>query len=60
MPRDEIGTEYHQEINLDRLFDDVSVYNEWFIVTEQMPRIGLLVVKTAIVRQGVAHLFIIY
>ncbi|OYK86027.1 thiamine pyrophosphate-binding protein [Coxiella burnetii] len=39
VPRDEIGTDYHQEVNLDRLFDDVSVYNESLIVPEQMPRL---------------------
>ncbi len=58
VPRDEIGTDYHQEVNLDRLFDDVSVYNESLIVPEQMPRLGLLAVQTAIARQGVAHLSI--
>lgn len=56
VPRDEICTDYHQEVNLDRLFDDVSVYNESLIVPEQMPRLGLLAVQTAIARQGVAHL----
>ncbi|MBT8506517.1 hypothetical protein B1F79_02735 [Coxiella-like endosymbiont of Rhipicephalus sanguineus] len=30
-PRDEIGRDYHEEINLDQLFDDISVYNETVI-----------------------------
>ena len=58
VPREEIGTDYHQEVNLDRLFDDVSVYNETVIVPEQMPRLGLLAAQTALARNGVSHLSI--
>ncbi|WP_048875080.1 thiamine pyrophosphate-binding protein [Candidatus Coxiella mudrowiae] len=55
-PRDEIGRDYHEEINLDQLFDDISVYNETVIPPEQMPRLGLLAAQTALACQGVAHL----
>ncbi len=58
VPRAEIGTDYHQEVNLDRLFDDVCVYNETVIVPEQMPRLGLLAVQTALAQNGIAHLSI--
>lgn len=58
VPREEIGTDYHQEVNLDRLFDDVSVYNETLLIPEQMPRLGLLAAQTALARSGVAHLSI--
>ena len=58
IPRVEMGTDYHQEVNLDRLFDDVCVYNQTVIVSEQMPRLGLLAVQTALAKNGVAHLSI--
>ena len=58
VPREEIGSMYHQEVNLDRLFDDVSVYNETMMVPEQMPRIGLIAVQKALAERGVAHLSI--
>jgi pyruvate dehydrogenase (quinone) len=56
IPRPEIGTGYHQEVNLDRLFDDVCEYNQTVNLPEQMPRLGLLAVQTALARKGVAHL----
>jgi pyruvate dehydrogenase (quinone) len=58
IPRPEIGTDYHQEVNLDRLFDDVCVYNQTVIIPEQMPRLGILAAQTALARSGVAHLSI--
>jgi len=56
IPRVEMGTDYHQEVNLDRLFDDVSVYNQTVIIPEQMPRLGLLAAQTALAKKGIAHL----
>jgi len=58
VPRAEIGTDYHQEVNLDRLFDDVCVYNQTVIIPQQMPRLGLLAAQTALARNSVAHLSI--
>lgn len=58
IPRTELGSDYHQEVNLDRLFDDVSVYNQTVVIPEQMPRLGLLAAQTALARHGVAHISI--
>lgn len=58
IPRVELGTDYHQEVGLDRLFDDVSVYNQTVVVPEQMPRLGLLAAQTALIKKGVSHLSI--
>ena len=58
IPRSEIGSNYHQEVNLDRLFDDVCVYNQTVMIPEQMPRLGVLAAQAALSQSGVAHLSI--
>ncbi len=58
VPRAEIGTDYHQEVNLDRLFDDVCVYNQTVYSIEQMPRLALLAAQKALACKGIAHLCI--
>ncbi len=58
VPRDEIGSDYHQEVNLDRLFDDVSVYNQTVYSLGQLPRLISLATQTALAESGIAHLSI--
>jgi len=58
IPRSEMGSDYHQEVNLDRLFDDVCVYNRTVMDASQMPRLGVLAAQTAMANSGVAHLSI--
>lgn len=58
VPRSEIGSDYHQEVNLDRLFDDVCVYNQTVMTASQMPRLGVLAAQAAMTNSGVAHLSI--
>lgn len=58
IPRVELGTDYHQEVNLDSLFADVCVYNQTVVIPEQMPRLGLLAAQTALMQRGVSHLSI--
>jgi len=58
VPRSEIGSDYHQEVNLDRLFDDVCVYNQTVMSSCQMPRMGVLAAQSALAHSGVAHLSI--
>ena len=58
VPRSEIGSNYHQEVNLDRLFDDVCVYNQTVMSACQMPRLGVLAAQSAMANSGVAHLSI--
>jgi pyruvate dehydrogenase (quinone) len=45
-------------VNLDRLFDDVCVYNRTVMDASQMPRLGVLAAQTAMAKSGVAHLSI--
>ena len=58
VPRSEIGSDYHQEVNLDRLFDDVCVYNQTVMSACQMPRLGVLAAQSAMANSGVAHISI--
>lgn len=58
VPRSEIGSNYHQEVNLDRLFDDVCVYNQTVMTASQMPRLGVLAAQSAMANSGIAHLSI--
>jgi pyruvate dehydrogenase (quinone) len=55
---DLIGTHYQQDVDLDKLFMDVSVYNERVMGP---PHIKLVVdeaIRTAMARRGVAHITI--
>ena len=58
VPRSEVGSDYHQEVNLDRLFDDVCVYNQTVMSSSQMPRLGVLAAQNAMARSGIAHVSI--
>ncbi len=51
-----LGTGYQQEVHLDRLFEDVAVYNEMVVNPVQLPGLVDIAVRTAYARQGVAHL----
>jgi pyruvate oxidase len=53
-----IGTSYQQEVNLQGLFQDVSVYNQTIYNPEQMPEVAVLAIQTALTRRGVAHISI--
>jgi pyruvate dehydrogenase (quinone)/pyruvate oxidase len=51
-----LGTGYQQEVNLDRLLSDVSVYNQVVVNPAQLPGLVDIAVRTAYARRGVAHL----
>ncbi|MEV1289388.1 thiamine pyrophosphate-dependent enzyme [Micromonospora sp. NPDC049679] len=53
-----LGTGYQQEVHLDRLYADVSVYNQVVVNPEQLPTLVDLAIRTAFARRGVAHLSI--
>lgn len=53
-----LGTGYQQEVHLDRLYADVTVYNQVVINPQQLPTLVDLAVRTAYARRGVAHLSI--
>lgn len=54
MPTSEFGTEYFQETNTTKLFDDCSYYNEIATTPAQLPRMLQSAIQTAITRKGVS------
>lgn len=58
IPLEEMGSDYVQETNLQKLFDDVSVYNQTIVSPAQMPRVVQAALRAALARRGVAHLSI--
>ena len=55
---DLIGTHTQQDVALDRLFIDVSVYNERIMGAAHAQNITELACRTALARKGVAHITI--
>ena len=54
IPTKEFGTGYFQEINIFKLFDDCSYYNQMVTTTEQFPRMLQAALQHAVHRKGVA------
>ncbi len=53
---DYIGTGYHQEVDLERLFSDVAVYSKTVMTEDQLPGVMLEACKAALSQSGVAHI----
>lgn len=51
-----LGTGYQQEVALDRLFEDVTEYNQVVMNPAQVPALVDIAVRTAYARRGVSHL----
>lgn len=51
-----IGTSYHQEVRLERLFADVASYSQTVVTEEQLPDVFIEACHAAISRRGVAHI----
>jgi pyruvate dehydrogenase (quinone)/pyruvate oxidase len=51
-----LGTGYQQEVSLEKLYMDVSVYNEMIRVPTQTATLVDLAIRNALGRKGVAHL----
>src|SRR4051794_2191634 len=51
-----LGTGYQQEVALDRLFEDVTEYNQVIMNPAQLPTLVDVAIRTAYARRGVAHL----
>lgn len=54
LPSEEMGTQYFQETNTIRLFDDCSYYNQLAATPAQLPRMLQGAMQAAISRRGVA------
>lgn len=55
---DLLGTDSFQEVNLERMFDDVAVYNQRIMSAEQLPAVVNQAIRTAYAKRGVAVLTI--
>lgn len=55
---DLLGIDYFQEVNLERMFDDVAVYNQRIMSAEQLPAVVNQAIRTAYAKKGVAVLTI--
>jgi len=51
-----LGTDYFQEIDHIKLFDDVTVFNQMAVSADQFPRLIADACKAALVHQWVAHI----
>jgi pyruvate dehydrogenase (quinone) len=51
-----LGTGYQQEVNLDKLYEDVAEYDQMIYNPAQLPTVLDNAVRTAYARRGVAHL----
>ncbi|HEX8921749.1 MAG TPA: thiamine pyrophosphate-dependent enzyme [Pyrinomonadaceae bacterium] len=55
---DMIGTHYQQDVDLDKLFMDVSVYNQRVMGPAHVNNVVDEAIKTALARRGVSHITI--
>jgi pyruvate dehydrogenase (quinone) len=55
---DLIGTHYQQDVDLDKLFEDVSFYNQRVMGPAHVVNVVDEAIKTALTRHGVAHITI--
>ncbi|UFJ41650.1 pyruvate oxidase [Brevibacillus humidisoli] len=53
---DLMGIDYFQEVNLERMFADVAVYNQRIMSAEQLPAVVNQAIRTAYAKQGVSVL----
>jgi len=53
-----IGTGYHQEVDLERLFADVAEYSKTVMTEDQLPGVMLEACKAALAAPGAAHISI--
>ena len=54
-PSNFVGTSYHQEVDLERLFSDVAEYSQTVMTPRQLPAVMLQACKAALSAPGVAH-----
>jgi pyruvate dehydrogenase (quinone) len=51
-----LGTGYQQEVGLDKLYEDLTEYNQMIYNPAQLPGVVDTAIRTAYARRGVAHL----
>lgn len=58
VPTDMVGTDAHQEINLERMFDGVAVYNRRAESAQHLPDMLNMAIREAYTQKGVAVLIV--
>lgn len=58
VPLDELGSDYFQEVPLQEVFRDVSVFSQTVVSPGQMPRLAHLAIQSALAKQGVSQICI--
>ncbi|ENH96782.1 pyruvate oxidase [Gracilibacillus halophilus YIM-C55.5] len=58
VPSTEVGTDSHQEINLERMFDGVAVFNKRAESAEQLPDMLHMAIREAYIYKGVSVLIV--
>jgi pyruvate oxidase len=53
-----MGTSYHQEVNLQALFQDVASFNQTIVNPDQMPKVAILACQTALAKKSISHISI--
>lgn len=53
-----LGTNYHQEVDFNLLFNDVTVFNQTIINPAQMPQAAIRACQIALSKRGVSHISI--
>jgi len=53
-----LGTNYHQEVDFNLLFNDVTVFNQTIINPAQMPQAAIRACQLALSERGVSHISI--
>lgn len=56
VPLDKLGTNYHQEVNLEKMFDDICAYQAIIRSPEQAPRIIQKAIRIAINERAVCRI----
>lgn len=56
VPTEHIGTEFHQEVNLTKVFDDICEYQAIIRSAEEAPRVILRALRIAINKQAVCRI----
>ena len=56
VPRAESGTGFFQEVDLNKVFDDVCVFQHAIESPDQMPRVAQMAIQEAVARRGVARI----
>ncbi|BBD72864.1 pyruvate oxidase [Sulfodiicoccus acidiphilus] len=56
VPTAKMWSNFFQEVNLNRLFDDVAIYNAQLVNPQETPYVVARAVREAVTRKGVSHI----